>query len=101
MSEAVIEILHRIEQLPEEDRLILEERLAELAEAEWKREAESALSDRPRARPGSGGDRQGRPRPATFVMKVFFDTNVYVAEALLGQVAEQLIEATEQASWRI
>jgi hypothetical protein len=23
-------------------------------------------------------------------MKVFFDTNVYVAEALLGQVAEQL-----------
>ncbi len=34
-------------------------------------------------------------------MKVFFDTNVYVAEALLGQVAEQLIEATEQASWRI
>ena len=42
MSEAVHEILHRIEQLPEEDRLLLEERLAELAEAEWKREAESA-----------------------------------------------------------
>ena len=42
MSEAVREILHRIEQLPEEDRLILEERLAELAEAEWKREAEHA-----------------------------------------------------------
>jgi putative PIN family toxin of toxin-antitoxin system len=34
-------------------------------------------------------------------MKVFFDTNVYVAEALLGQVAEPLIEATERASWRI
>ncbi len=33
-------------------------------------------------------------------MKVFFDTNVYVAEALLGQMAEQLIEATERASWR-
>jgi predicted nucleic acid-binding protein len=34
-------------------------------------------------------------------MKVFFDTNVYVAEALLGQTAEQIIEATERASWRI
>jgi uncharacterized protein len=34
-------------------------------------------------------------------MKVFFDTNVYVAEALLGEVAEQLLEATERASWRI
>jgi predicted nucleic acid-binding protein len=34
-------------------------------------------------------------------MKVFFDTNVYVAEALLGEMAEQLIEATERASWRI
>jgi hypothetical protein len=42
MSEAVLEILHRIEQLPEEDRLVLDERLAEMAEAEWKREAESA-----------------------------------------------------------
>jgi hypothetical protein len=42
MSEAVHEILHRIEQLPEEDRLLLDERLAEMAEAEWKREAESA-----------------------------------------------------------
>ena len=31
MSEAVQEILRRIEQLPEDDRLILEERLAELA----------------------------------------------------------------------
>ena len=27
-------------------------------------------------------------------MKVFFDTNVYVAEALLGETAERLIEAT-------
>ena len=42
MSEAVREILDRIEQLPAEDRVILEERLAELAEAEWKREAEQA-----------------------------------------------------------
>lgn len=33
-------------------------------------------------------------------MKVFFDTNVYVAEALLGRMAEQLVEATERASWR-
>jgi hypothetical protein len=42
MSEAVREILHRIEQLPEEDRLFLEERLTEIAAAEWKREAEDA-----------------------------------------------------------
>ena len=42
MSKAVQEILERIEQLPEEDLLILEERLAERAEAEWRREAESA-----------------------------------------------------------
>jgi putative PIN family toxin of toxin-antitoxin system len=34
-------------------------------------------------------------------MKVFFDTNVYVAEALLGEMAEQILEATERASWRI
>jgi predicted nucleic acid-binding protein len=34
-------------------------------------------------------------------MKVFFDTNVYVAEALLGEMAEQVLEATERASWRI
>ena len=34
-------------------------------------------------------------------MKVFFDTNVYVADALLGQVAEQLIQATQAADWRI
>jgi hypothetical protein len=41
-EKAVQEILERIEQLSEEDRLILEERLAERAEAEWKREAEAA-----------------------------------------------------------
>ena len=34
-------------------------------------------------------------------MKVFFDTNVYVAEALLGETAEALIEATQRANWRI
>jgi hypothetical protein len=43
MSEATVqEILQQIEQLPEEDRLLLEKRLAELAENEWKREAEKA-----------------------------------------------------------
>jgi len=42
MSEAVLDILHRIEQLPEEDRLLLEEHLALAAEAEWRREAEEA-----------------------------------------------------------
>jgi len=34
-------------------------------------------------------------------MKVFFDTNVYVAEALLGDAAERMLEATLKASWRI
>ena len=34
-------------------------------------------------------------------MKIFFDTNVYVAEALLGEVAEEMLAATERASWRI
>jgi putative PIN family toxin of toxin-antitoxin system len=34
-------------------------------------------------------------------MKVFFDTNVYVAEALLGAAAEEMLAATERASWRI
>jgi hypothetical protein len=42
MSEAVQEIVRRIQQLPEEDRLQLEEYLAQLAEEEWKREAEMA-----------------------------------------------------------
>ena len=34
-------------------------------------------------------------------MKIFFDTNVYVAEALLGAAAERILEATSRASWRI
>lgn len=34
-------------------------------------------------------------------MKVFFDTNVYVAEALLGETAEEMVAATERAGWRI
>jgi hypothetical protein len=34
-------------------------------------------------------------------MKIFFDTNVYVAEALLGEAAEEMVAATERASWRI
>jgi hypothetical protein len=42
MSEAVHEILERIQRLPEKDRLLLEEHLAEQAEAEWKRAAEEA-----------------------------------------------------------
>ena len=39
MSDAVHEILQRIQELPEDDRLLLEERLTEIAEAEWKCEA--------------------------------------------------------------
>ena len=34
-------------------------------------------------------------------MKVVFDTNVYVAEALLGEAAEAMIEATLKARWRV
>lgn len=34
-------------------------------------------------------------------MKVFFDSNVYVAEALLGHAAIAVIAATERAGWRI
>ena len=34
-------------------------------------------------------------------MKIFFDTNVYVAEALSGEAAEAMLAATENASWRI
>lgn len=43
MSQSTVQtILDQIEQLPEADRLLLDQRLAELAEAEWKREAEAA-----------------------------------------------------------
>lgn len=34
-------------------------------------------------------------------MKVFFDTNVYVAEALLGGAAERIVVATFAARWRV
>jgi putative PIN family toxin of toxin-antitoxin system len=34
-------------------------------------------------------------------MKVFFDTNVYIAEALLSRAAERMIIATSAARWRI
>jgi putative PIN family toxin of toxin-antitoxin system len=34
-------------------------------------------------------------------MKIFFDTNVYVAEALLGEAAATMIAVTQQAGWRI
>ena len=45
MSQATVQdIQARIQQLSEADRLILEERLTELAEWEWKKEAEQARS---------------------------------------------------------
>ncbi|HXU34230.1 MAG TPA: putative toxin-antitoxin system toxin component, PIN family [Thermoanaerobaculia bacterium] len=34
-------------------------------------------------------------------MKVFFDTNVYVAEALSGDAAQRMLAATVKAAWRI
>ena len=42
MSEAVHEILDRIQRLADEDRLLLEDCLAQQAETEWKGEAEEA-----------------------------------------------------------
>ena len=39
---AVHEILGRIQQLSEEDRLLLQSRMAELEEAEWRQEASRA-----------------------------------------------------------
>ena|SRR2546423_13806326 len=34
-------------------------------------------------------------------MKIFFDTNVYIAEALVGRGAIRVIEATQRGKWRI
>jgi len=34
-------------------------------------------------------------------MKVFLDTNVYIAEALLGSAAERMIKTTLDARWRV
>ncbi|HJZ91034.1 MAG TPA: hypothetical protein VKE40_09190 [Gemmataceae bacterium] len=42
MNEAVRDILKRVEALPEQDRLVLQEYLARTTEAEWRREAEVA-----------------------------------------------------------
>ncbi len=42
MSEAVHEILDRIQKLPADESLELEEQLALQAEADWRREAEKA-----------------------------------------------------------
>ncbi len=54
MSRQVEAILEQIEQLDDADRIALEQRLQELAEAEWKREAETPRNC-PRAgnRPGA------------------------------------------------
>src|SRR5262249_14812080 len=57
----------------------------------------------PRTQAGAGSedDRPSDPSIALWLMKIFFDTNVYVAEALLGGMAEDLVRATERAGWRI
>jgi len=34
-------------------------------------------------------------------MKIFFDTNVYIAEALVGHGAIRILEATQRGKWRI
>lgn len=34
-------------------------------------------------------------------MKIFLDTNVYIAEALLGKAAEKMVQATVASSWRL
>jgi len=46
MSETLVrDILNRIDQLPEEDRLLLERRMTERAEAQWHREVAVALRE--------------------------------------------------------
>ena len=42
---AVQEILERIHNLPDEDRLVLEQRLAEMLEAEWQKAAVEARQE--------------------------------------------------------
>jgi hypothetical protein len=42
VSEALQDVLQRIERLPAQDRRLLEEYLAKQAEAEWRREVEEA-----------------------------------------------------------
>ena len=42
MNQQVDDILQQIEHLDEADRLLLHQRLEELAEAEWQREAQNA-----------------------------------------------------------
>lgn len=34
-------------------------------------------------------------------MKIFFDTNVHIADALLGKAASRLLSATQRAKWRM
>ena len=34
-------------------------------------------------------------------MKILFDTNVYVSEALVGGLAEEIIQAVVAARWRV
>ena len=41
-ASAVQDIIERIQRLPETDRLLLEQRLAEMAETEWRRAAGEA-----------------------------------------------------------
>jgi hypothetical protein len=42
MSQSVLEIIQKIKSLPDDERLELDEELARIAEADWKREAEDA-----------------------------------------------------------
>ena len=41
------------------------------------------------------------PRRWRQIMKILFDTNVYVSEAMRGRTATLIIQATERAGWRI
>src|SRR5438105_899094 len=49
--------------------------------------------------PGLSGERPTPPSSPGFD-KVFFDATLYGAEALLGEAAEKMVAATEQAGWR-
>ena len=97
MSRQVDSIVEQIERLDETDRRLLELKLQEMADAQWRRESETRADGCVATRNRSAGDRQSRRRATLSTMKVFFDTNVYVAEALLGGAAEQMLDATVEA----
>src|SRR4051812_48247159 len=103
MSRAdVQDILQRIDALPRVDRDRLEQELAARSERAWLRLAQQATRSCPRTKNHAGHHRPSRrATPLRPAMKIFFDTNVYIAEALLGRAAGRMVAATRAAHWRV